>query len=1166
MTEREIFAAALHKGDAADRALFLDTACRGDTPLRQRVESLLEEHHQLGSFMEVSSFEVTLDQPLNEQPGMKIGPYKLLQQIGEGGFGVVFMAEQIEPVRRKVALKVIKPGMDTRQVIARFEAERQALAVMDHPNIAKVLDAGTIPLRMADCGLRIDEESSASNPQSEIRNPQSVGRPYFVMELVRGIPITQYCDENNLPVRERLELFASVCQAIQHAHTKGIIHRDIKPTNVLVTQQDGEPVVKVIDFGVAKAMGQQLTEKTLFTEFAQMIGTPLYMSPEQAAMSGTDIDTRSDIYSLGVLLYELLTGSTPVSKEQFKQAAFDEIRRIIREQEPQKPSTRISGSGTLASIAAQRLIEPARLSKLVRGELDWIVMKCLEKDRNRRYETASGLAKDVERYLADEPVLACPPSILYRFRKLARRHKGALASVSVVAVAALLALAALAVSTVLVWRANQELTESLGRERQSLAREREEANFHRITLADRELSSDNLARTLKLLEACPEDLRQWEWRYLMRLCRVEPLVIQDNTEFNAVAFSPDGERLASAGGDGMVKIWNSKTGDLLQTFRAHSGSVVCVVFHPHGNHLATAGADLQVKVWDLTTGQELFRRPCHAVRSLGGAYTVAFRPPDGRLLAAGNEGVVTLWDWENDRPSNPWQEYELHALPVAFSPDGRRLATGGAAQQLQRLWDVETGELLRTLPAHTLPVSALAFSPDGGRLASASLDRSVAVYDTTSGELLSTFLHTGNVLCVAFSPSGRRLASAGEDKIVRVWDAATGREVLGLRGHAEECKCLAFSPDPEGWRLASASPDGTIRIWDASPLRANEGQESLTFTEHTDELRSVAFSPDGRKIVSAGHGGLAKVWDPATGQVSLDHPAHKIMTWSVAWQPPDGLRIASAGADGPRHAVKIWDAESGRGIFEFKTRDLYGSSEPEFAAPDAVPYFAVAFSPDGWRLVTGKQNGDVEVWNAETGAKVHKLGKHAKEIRGLVFSPEKDGRWLASASGDGKVNIWDAKRLDQTQKEPHREFQGRVPGPCLNVAFSPDGQRLAAGGKKNTIIIWEVETGRELQTLQGHNGEVYTVAFSPADDGRWVASGGEDSAVKIWDSRAGTLVRNFRGHTGLVSSLAFSPDGRRLVSGSRDKTVKVWDMMPGSDSQVPSSNSNVPGDNSIQLD
>jgi tetratricopeptide (TPR) repeat protein len=348
-----------------------------------------------------------------------IGPYKLLQAIGEGGMGTVFMAEQAQPVQRKVALKIIKPGMDTRQVIARFEAERQALALMDHPNIAKVLDAGTT----------------------------EGGRPYFVMELVKGVPMTRYCDEHRLTPKQRLELFVPVCQAVQHAHQKGVIHRDLKPSNVLVAEYDDQPVAKVIDFGVAKATGPKLTERTLFTEFGQVVGTLEYMSPEQAKLNALDIDTRSDIYALGVLLYELLTGTTPFDKKRLHQAAFDEMLRIIREEEPPKPSTRLSTTAELPSIAANRGLEPKKLSRLVRGELDWIVMKALDKDRNRRYETANGLARDLERYLEDEPVQACPPSAAYRLRKFLRRNKRALAT------ATLMSVMVLALATVLGWTA-----------------------------------------------------------------------------------------------------------------------------------------------------------------------------------------------------------------------------------------------------------------------------------------------------------------------------------------------------------------------------------------------------------------------------------------------------------------------------------------------------------------------------------------------------------------------------------------------------------------------------------------------------------------------------------------------------------------------------------------
>ena len=426
----DIFDRSRHLGPS-ERMLFLDGACGRNAALRAEVEAMFKM--AAATETHVGPGAATVVSGVTDMSGQTIGPYKILQLIGEGGFGSVYMAQQTAPIKRKVALKVVKAGMDTKQVIGRFESERQALAMMDHPNIARVLDAGAT----------------------------DTGRPYFVMELVRGVPITDYCDTANLSTRERLELYQSVCHAVLHAHQKGIIHRDLKPSNVMVTLHDGSPVVKVIDFGIAKATNQELTEKTFFTEFRQFVGTPEYMSPEQAAMSGLDVDTRTDIYSMGVLLYELLSGTTPFDPTRLRSAGYEEIQRIIREDEPPRPSTRVTkGSGpstsgvkpetgvkagtqTAEQIAKHRRTDPQSLRRQLAGDLDWIVMKAMEKDRSRRYQTAGALSEDLRRFLCNEPIMARPPSASYRLRKFARRNRGALAGITMAVAATLLAVAAL---------------------------------------------------------------------------------------------------------------------------------------------------------------------------------------------------------------------------------------------------------------------------------------------------------------------------------------------------------------------------------------------------------------------------------------------------------------------------------------------------------------------------------------------------------------------------------------------------------------------------------------------------------------------------------------------------------------------------------------------------
>ncbi|HEX6813100.1 MAG TPA: tetratricopeptide repeat protein [Planctomycetota bacterium] len=470
---KAVFDEAVEITSPDERRNYLDRACADAPGLRQQIEALLAAYADAGSFLETPPDPPRdgMDmQPAAERPGTMIGPYQLVEQIGEGGMGVVWMAEQTHPVRRQVALKVIKPGMDSKQVVARFEAERQALAVMDHVNIARVLDGGAT----------------------------AAGLPFFVMELVHGVPITKFCDDNRLTPRERLELFVPVCQAIQHAHQKGIIHRDIKPSNVLVTLNDGRPVPKVIDFGVAKATEQKLSDRTSFTQYGTLVGTLEYMSPEQAEMSAQGVDTRSDIFSLGVLLYEILTGSTPLTRERMKQAAHAELLHLIKEEEPPKPSTRLSDSGdALASISANRHTEPAKLTKLMRGDLDWIVMKCLEKDRNRRYETANGFAMDVQRYLADEPVQACPPSAGYRLRKFVRRNRGPVLAGGLVLLAVIAGVIGTSISTVLLWRE---------KERTTAAFDRAEANLDLALNALDQIYVDEAEGHPELREGLPHDL------------------------------------------------------------------------------------------------------------------------------------------------------------------------------------------------------------------------------------------------------------------------------------------------------------------------------------------------------------------------------------------------------------------------------------------------------------------------------------------------------------------------------------------------------------------------------------------------------------------------------------------------------------------------------------
>jgi WD40 repeat protein/serine/threonine protein kinase len=1072
-----ILVTAVEMSSEAERRRFVDQACAGDAELKRRVEALIDNHFRAGTFLECPATDLvaTLGGPaVSERPGTVIGPYRLLEQIGEGGFGIVFRAEQQQPVRRQVALKVLKPGMDTRQVVARFEAERQALALMDHPNIAHVFDGG--------------ETDS--------------GRPFFVMELVKGTPITKYCDEHRLTPRQRLELFVPVCQALQHAHQKGVIHRDIKPSNVLVATYDGRPVVKVIDFGVAKATGQRLTERTLFTGLGAMVGTLESMSPEQAELNNQDIDTRSDIYSMGVLLYELLTGTTPLGRKRAQEAGLVEALRVIREEETPRPSARLSLLEQLPGIAASRGLEPRKLSGLVRGELDWIAMKALEKDRNRRYPTANDLAQDVARYLRNEPVLACPPSAAYRFRKFARRNKGTLLTLT-------LAGGVLAATAVLLvtLRDNAKLQEAINeaataRDREAVARQAEadahkqlesQSYYHRVALASLEWRDKHLARADQLLDGCPGYLRHWEWHYLQRVSHPERLRLTEHgAPLTGVAYSPDGKYLASADELGAVVLRDAASGRTLHSFQAHPGAVRELTFSPDSRRLAfTAGA--HIKLWDIGGRRESASLAGHQQPVVGLAFS-----RDGKLLASASaDQVIKVWDATVEKGPPPWKASASWEVPLdkkvrhgpahvslVFSPDGQRLASVHPPDRRVRLWEAATGRRL-LMTARTGETLSLAYSPDGRLLAGGGSDGRVQLWGLAPGPLFGVAVHVlrghgGPVTAVAFSPDGRRLASGSSDQTIKVWDPtpnpegirADGAELWTLKGHTAGVVGLAYTPD--GKRLASADLSGKLRVWDA-----DLNPEVLALTGHK-QLRAMAFGADGKEFLTVDSDQTVKVWHTPTGGALRTVPLGEKVGVRSAFSP-DGRLFAGAVAGAPgSFPVKVWDTTTG--------------AERQVLRGHTKGVFSVTFSPDSRRLATAGHDLTVRVWEVGTGRQIHLLAGHTKAVSSL--------------------------------------------------AFSPDGTRLASGGIDKSVKLWDLTTGLELRALRGHTGRIWGLSFGPG--GQRLASASGDGTVKVWEVASGRALLNLPGHLNAgARGAAFSPDGKRLITVGFDHTIKVWDPTSG---------------------
>lgn len=1117
--------------------LLQSSDCISDTVVQKLTQQFLAE-------TESAQYETNV----SREASVQIGPYKILQKIAEGGMGAVFMVEQESPVRRWVALKLIKAGADSAQIIARFEAERQALAMMDHPNIARIFDGGTT-----------DE-----------------GSPYFVMELVKGIPLTDYCDNNRLSIRERLELFMSICNAVQHAHLKGIIHRDLKPSNVLVALHDGVPVPKVIDFGLAKAMDHQtkLTEKTMFTEFGQVVGTLQYMSPEQAEMNQLDVDTRTDVYSLGVMLYELLTGSTPLERATLGQHALLAVLALIRDQEPPRPSTRLSDSGdAITGVSEQRKIEPSRLQQILRGELDWIVMRSLEKDRTRRYETASAFADDVKRYLNDDQVMARPPSLVYRMQKTVRRHKASIVTLGLV----FGLLVAGLTGTVAMWmkaeeetvRANAQTTLAMSeskRAAEEARKSREAEELERLARLDVEKERDKVATErdrAKAAEkrAADESVRAREAEEKERLVRIDVETERDNADRQrqkAVEAKQETEATLSKANYLLANArWDANraadANDLLdkvppkhrklewylskRKFKGsdficygHTREVTDVDCSPMGSEIVSASADGTVRIWDAINGDELKT----LVSSGTIEWTAVSYSPDGKRIAAGNsKGTIHVWDASNGGRIRTLK-FGYKVNDVSFSPDGRIIAAGGrdtagsaglldiffrpmfAPGERGRvcMWQADTGESLTRTILRNYEVTALAFSPDSSLIAFGDSYGGLFWWDVKSKKVRSN--DNGHeeqgVTSVCFSPDGKRLVTGWLQSLfweagsAIVWDVATGKHLVELKANARDVSSVTVSPD--GLVIATGHSDGNIRIW-----KQDTGRLLHTFSGHAGDVTSLRFTPNAMRLVSAGSDKTIRTWNmfDVTGHSRPNPVVEEAELLSCS---NNGLLAAMY----QNEELSVWELPTRRRVFSTQTQRAS----------------AAAFSHDGKLLGVANAKG-IEVLDARDGTVITALKWLNGDIVWMGFSS--DGRRLCAVSEDGIVQTWNVKdgKNDQEIDVDNDVFVAGTNADCTKLFTA--GSYLKLRDLKTNETLLEVDPGESIEVS-------FVVGACISPDGNRIAAGIE-SMFRVWDATSGKEIWSVSAVESQIISVAYTLDNSRIVTGDLNGIVRVWDAGTG---------------------